>query len=333
MKKIILIILMFISVNVFSQTLTTYYSFKTYPTSINKNIYWYGVNFSRIDSVLHLLATGGTSFDLTAFHSFSGINNFTNGTTFSDSVRMTRLSVDTLTITSGKIDSARIPSTVKIDTAKFAHTDTLTTESVRSVWNFWNIVAYYLPPTVSSFFQDAARTIQYFLPNSASDTLVTRSQTQTLTNKTIANSSNTITGLGKSYINISYNTFNPADATTYYIGGPPFFPPSGTESGQRIYFPTACTITAVGVYCWKTVAASNEAISFYLRKNNTTDSTLTTSATWQTASGYDHTYTAFTTGMSISAGDWISIKMVCPTWATNPTGCYVSAMIEVKNNN
>jgi len=140
MKKIILIILMFISVNVFSQTLTTYYSFKTYPTSINKNIYWYGVNFSRIDSVLHLLATGSTSFDLTAFHSFSGINNFTNGTTFSDSVRMTRLSVDTLTITSGKIDSARIPSTVKIDTAKFAHTDTLTTESVRSVWTFWNIV-------------------------------------------------------------------------------------------------------------------------------------------------------------------------------------------------
>ena len=102
MKKIILIILMFISVNVFSQTLTTYYSFKTYPTSINKNIYWYGVNFSRIDSVLHLLATGSTSFDLTAFHSFSGINNFTNGTTFSDSVRMTRLSVDTLTITNLK---------------------------------------------------------------------------------------------------------------------------------------------------------------------------------------------------------------------------------------
>lgn len=48
--------------------------------------------------------------------------------------------INAANIASGKIDSARIPNTAKIDTAKFAHTDTLTTESVRSVWTFWNIV-------------------------------------------------------------------------------------------------------------------------------------------------------------------------------------------------
>jgi len=330
MKKIILIILMLISVNVFSQTLTTYYSFKTYPTSVNKNIYWYGVNFSRIDSVLHLLATGSTSFDLTAFHSFSGINNFTNGTTFSDSVRMTRLSVDTLTITSGKIDSARIPSTVKIDTAKFAHTDTLTTESVRSVWNFWNIVAYYLPPTVSSFFQDAARAKQYFLPNSSSDTLATISQTQTLTNKTISGSSNTITNLKRSIMFFTSLVFSPADATTYYLGGSEANAPENSAGIRRVYFPVACTIKACVISCYKgATAGTTENVESYIRLNNTTDYTIVTNGQWTTANGSDQmTNTSMT--VPIAAGDYIEFKIVCPTWSTNPLNTRVSATISIE---
>lgn len=43
-------------------------------------------------------------------------------------------------ITSGSLDTARIPNTAKIDTAKFAHTDTLLTENVKGIWTFWNIV-------------------------------------------------------------------------------------------------------------------------------------------------------------------------------------------------
>ena len=179
MKKIILIFLMFLSVNVFSQTLTTYYSFKTYPNSANRNIYWYGVNFSRIDSVLHVLSTG-SSFSLSDFHAFTGINTFANGTYFNDSAKFTRIVImDSLKVNnrisgygplidslsasflrSGTVPMARLSdSTFKLsnldttrfmdlsDTSHYVHTDTLTTESVKSVVGFWNLVTFYTTAT------------------------------------------------------------------------------------------------------------------------------------------------------------------------------------------
>ena len=55
--------------------------------------------------------------------------------------------INAANIASGKIDSARIPNTAKIDTSKFARTDTLTTEGIKGIWNFWNTVRFYTTVT------------------------------------------------------------------------------------------------------------------------------------------------------------------------------------------
>ncbi len=147
MKKLIFIFL-FIC-NLCSADLTPHFSFYYYPSSANPTTVAWSNNYYRIDSLFNIVGSG-SSFDLTAFHSFSGINLFTNGTTFSDSVRITRLKVDTLTISSGKLPfsvlSDSLFTNTRFDTTKnFYRRDTvgffnrynLDTTRFAETWNTW----------------------------------------------------------------------------------------------------------------------------------------------------------------------------------------------------
>lgn len=114
----------------------------------------------------------------------------------------------------------------------------------------------------------------------------------------------------------SQNTI--ADATNYYSGATQNNS-GGTAGINRIYIPVNCTLTAAyGFFLNAGTLGSGESGTFYIRKNNTTDVTVsasvTTNATHNTFNG---------TGLSgsFSAGDYLEGKWLTPTYATNPSNC------------
>lgn len=124
---------------------------------------------------------------------------------------------------------------------------------------------------------------------------------------------------------IGATVFDPTDSTTYYWGSLAAIPTT-TAARRRVYIPRAGTITRVDLFA-NFVAGSNESTSFYLRLNNTTDTTLTTTGDFSTAP-----LVVNVTGLSVAvaAGDYFEIKMVTPAWGTNPTALALSAQVWVE---
>lgn len=138
--------------------------------------------------------------------------------------------------------------------------------------------------------------------------------------------SNTLSGLGYTE-QFSFGQFNPNDASTYYGGGQ--VQSSGTTAGvSRIYIPKSGTIKACYlVFDNSGILGSTETSTISIRVNNTTDNTISTTIT------NDMRPTIFSnTSMSISvtAGDYIEIKWVTPTWSTNPTSVRISGTIYIE---
>lgn len=129
------------------------------------------------------------------------------------------------------------------------------------------------------------------------------------------------------------NSISPADATTYYFGyaegGTTAFHTTITNSQMTV--PMTGKITRVQWQIMITgVNGSSESVSHFIRVNNTTDTTLSTSETYDQGA---NTSKAFTyTGLSIAvvAGDTIAFKMVAPTWATNPTSIIAHLLIFIE---
>lgn len=90
--------------------------------------------------------------------------------------------------------------------------------------------------------------------------------------------------------------------------------PSATANRWRVYIPRAGTIKATYIYSYAGTAGSNENWSMYIRKNNTTDTLVQTLA----ANTNDRVWSNVSLSISVVAGDYIEIKEVQPTWATNP---------------
>lgn len=83
------------------------------------------------------------------------------------------------------------------------------------------------------------------------------------------------------------------------------------------------TITDV-VLLWTYVAGTNEATSLYLRKNNTTDTTLSTTIDFSAGT----TVQRFS-GLNIplAIDDYFCLKLVCPAWVTAPTTLYCNGYV------
>lgn len=119
--------------------------------------------------------------------------------------------------------------------------------------------------------------------------------------------------------------FDPADSTTYYFGALPIAPAtSGAE--RRLHVPRAGTITRVDVTSYAKTAGSNEAVSLYVRKNDTTDTLVATVS----ASANLRYFQAAGLSIAVAAGDYIEMKLVCPAWGTNPIGVYMAGNVFVK---
>ena len=107
------------------------------------------------------------------------------------------------------------------------------------------------------------------------------------------------------------------DAQTVYFGDIAGVAFTTTDSVfvNRFYSPIAGTINSIYVYFNSTTAGSNESWSAYLRVNGTTDTLIQTLSSTSQPRIWSNT----SLGVSISAGDYFLIKLVNPTWATNPS--------------
>lgn len=109
--------------------------------------------------------------------------------------------------------------------------------------------------------------------------------------------------------------FAPVDAGTYYFGS--VNRGSGTTAAQsKMYIRRSGVIRVAEAYWWANgVAGSNEDVSVYVRLNDTTDYLIQTVG----AATQERNFTNAAINITVASGDFVEIKMVCPTWATNPT--------------
>jgi hypothetical protein len=122
--------------------------------------------------------------------------------------------------------------------------------------------------------------------------------------------------------------FNPLDATPYYVGGSSNVP-STTDGTRRIYFESAATIKSFTAKTFLTVNGSGENVTLYARIDATTDNLIGT-MTWNT--GAATTAKQSFTGLSIAvpAGSYLTIKILPPSWVTNPTGVLFGFEMEIE---
>ncbi len=121
---------------------------------------------------------------------------------------------------------------------------------------------------------------------------------------------------------------SPADSTTYYYGGDWNANLNTTWNLTSVEIPKAGTLKRVFIKVRVAgVLGTTEAVSHYLRINDTTDVTLNTTAT------YDTTATNIVaSGLSaaLAAGDYVNLKIATPAWVTNPTTVRFYAILYIE---
>jgi len=126
-------------------------------------------------------------------------------------------------------------------------------------------------------------------------------------------------------INVQGLSYNPADGVTRYFGMLPRAPVT-TASSNRIYIRENGTLTAAEIFAFSSTAGSAEGWSLYVRLNNTTDYLIATVS----AATNERSWTNTSLSVPLVAGDYITIKCVQPTWATNPNGTIFGGYITIK---
>ena len=103
------------------------------------------------------------------------------------------------------------------------------------------------------------------------------------------------------------------DGQTIYMGQLPLVPTT-TAATRKIFIRNAGTIKMANLYSYATTAGTNEIWTWYIRLNNTTDTVIALVAS------NSNERTRVNTGLNIAVvpGDYVEIKMVNPTWSTNP---------------
>lgn len=116
---------------------------------------------------------------------------------------------------------------------------------------------------------------------------------------------------------------NPADAATYFMQNNSILTLfTASTPSCRNYIAAAGTINKVyGNVKVAGTLGSAQNVTLALRKNNTSNSNITTTIQFTAA---NQTFNTTSLGLSVSAGDFIEIIMICPTWTTNPTTVSIS---------
>lgn len=133
------------------------------------------------------------------------------------------------------------------------------------------------------------------------------------------------TGTGYA-INIIGNVLVPVDGATYYFGNT-MKSPTTVSAINKMYIRKAGTIKIAEIYSVAvTTGGSAEAISMYVRVNNTTDTLIAT----VTVGAGARVFSNAALNIAVNAGDYIELKMVCPTWVTNPVDIYTGGYVYIE---
>lgn len=114
-------------------------------------------------------------------------------------------------------------------------------------------------------------------------------------------------------INVQALTSSPTDAQTVYFGTLPKAPVT-VAATSKIYIPRSGVLKRAEIYCYSGTAGTAESWSLYVRHQNTTDYLIATLA----VSASERIFSNNALSIAVSAGDYIEIKGIQPTWATNP---------------
>lgn len=104
------------------------------------------------------------------------------------------------------------------------------------------------------------------------------------------------------------------DAQTLFFGAFADLAPQTTGGEARIYIPRAGIIRAAYITSRAGTAGTAESWTVYIRKNNSADTTIAAVA----ASATVRTWSSVALSLAVAQGDYIEIKSINPTWATNP---------------
>lgn len=114
-------------------------------------------------------------------------------------------------------------------------------------------------------------------------------------------------------LNVQAITSSPADGATVYFGQLPKAPTT-TANISKIYFPKNGTIKRAYIYVYAGTAGTNENWSLYIRLNNTSDTLIETIG----AATSERIFNNESLNIAVTTSDYIEIKGIQPTWATNP---------------
>jgi hypothetical protein len=127
------------------------------------------------------------------------------------------------------------------------------------------------------------------------------------------NGTNGTNGTSNYTISVQALTSSPVDAQTIYFGTLPKAPVT-TAGISRVYIRKAGTIKIAEIYCYAGTAGTSEAWSLYIRLNNSTDTLIAKVG----ISANQRVFSNSALNIPVAEGDYIEIKAVNPTWATNP---------------
>jgi hypothetical protein len=132
-------------------------------------------------------------------------------------------------------------------------------------------------------------------------------------------------GLGYTLNLITLNLSSMANEATYYLGNLCRVP-GYTEGIERVYIPKTGTIKIAFIYMYAGTVGTNEDVSVYIRKNGATDTLVATVA----CDYHDTLFYNASLSISVNAGDYIQIKVVCPVWATRPAAVLFCGSIYIE---
>ena len=124
---------------------------------------------------------------------------------------------------------------------------------------------------------------------------------------------------------VALNLATLADGNTYYFGSKAVAP-SVTAGRARIFIPKAGAIKAVYLHAYFGTVGTTENVSFYVRKNDTTDTLIETLS----IDGGDLSIFNTSLNIAVAVNDSIEIKMVCPTWSTNPANMAIGGSVYIE---
>lgn len=118
---------------------------------------------------------------------------------------------------------------------------------------------------------------------------------------------------------------SPADAANYYLSDTVSGTLNPTDTARRYLFQRAFKCEAIRITV-SGVAGSSELSSLYLRKNGTDVNTLTTTMDLSTLSASTQVYISKADiDHTFEAGDFMNVRWLTPTWASNPTQIAITA--------